>query len=196
METLTADDVANEISMSRSVFGGAYLVVEGATDLRLYGKFLDGGAKAIAAHSRNNVRNAVGICRRRKDRAVVGIVDRDMDDLLGRHSDPPVFRTDGRDMECMLLRSAALDQVLAEYGDPEKMRRFARMPDGIRGTVARAAAPLGALMYISYRNGLGLSFKNLDHSRFVDARLETDITAMVDEVYSGSAVRAFPARTL
>ncbi len=55
LNDLTADDVANEISMSRSVFKGTYLVVEGATDARLYGKFMAEGTKIIAACSKSNV---------------------------------------------------------------------------------------------------------------------------------------------
>lgn len=135
---LTAEDVANEISMSRTVFKGTYLVVEGATDARLFGKFLVDDAKIIAACSKSNVKTAVDICVRRKDIGVLGIVDRDMDDMLGRRSSPPVFPTDGRDMECMIIRSGALDAVLAEYGDAEKLRGIAGGSDGIRTRVAEA----------------------------------------------------------
>lgn len=52
------------------------------------------------------------------------------------------------------------------------------------------------LMYISYRNGLGLAFKDLDHRKFVGRDLKTDIRALVDEVYSKSPVKAFPSRTV
>lgn len=136
------------------------------------------------------------MCGRRKDGLVIGIVDRDMDDMLGRRSKPPVFATDGRDMECMLIRSSALDGVLAEYADREKLERFIKTNGELRERIAEASAPLGALMYFSYRNGLGLTFKDLDHQSFVDKDLETDIQAMVDEVYSRSMVKAFPARTV
>lgn len=136
------------------------------------------------------------ICVRRKDGLVIGIVDRDMDDMLGRRSSPPVFATDGRDMECMLIRSPALESVLSEYADPEKLERFAETTDVLRDRIAKASAPIGALMYISYRNGLSLSFKDLDHASFVNRELETDVRAMVDDVYSRSVVRAFPARTV
>lgn len=57
LNDLTADDIANEISMSRSVFKGTYIVVEGATDVRLYGKFAAEGTKILAACSKSNVAN-------------------------------------------------------------------------------------------------------------------------------------------
>ncbi len=136
------------------------------------------------------------MCGRRRDKLVIGIVDRDMDDMLGRRSNPPVFATDGRDMECMLIRSPALESVLSEYADRGKLERFAKNTDGLRGRIAAASAPIGTLMYISYRNGLSLSFKDLDHSSFVDKDLDIDIQAMVDDVYSRSVVKAFPARTV
>ena len=40
-DLLTYDDICNEISMERTVNDGAYLLVEGVTDSRIYGKFLD-----------------------------------------------------------------------------------------------------------------------------------------------------------
>ena len=41
IDNLSASDIANEISMMRSVFKGTVLVVEGVTDSRLYSKFTD-----------------------------------------------------------------------------------------------------------------------------------------------------------
>lgn len=57
LKDLTADDVANEISLSRSLFKGTYLIVEGATDVRLYGKFMAESTKIVAASSKSNVVN-------------------------------------------------------------------------------------------------------------------------------------------
>ena len=40
-EYLTADDICNQVSMTRSVFDGVVLLVEGVTDQRLLEKFTD-----------------------------------------------------------------------------------------------------------------------------------------------------------
>ena len=194
LQSLTADDVANEISMTRSVFKGTYVVVEGTTDVRLYGKFKSENTKIIAACSKTNVKNAVSECRRRSDRAVIGIVDRDIDGMLGKSSQEPIFETDRHDMESTLMCTSALDGVLAEYGDAELLKRYSGV-EGVRDRVGRAAAPICLLMYISRRRGMSLSFKDLDHGLFVNRKsLTTDVRRMVEEVYSHSMAQIYDAQ--
>ncbi len=194
---LTAEDVANEISMSRSKFKGTYLVVEGTTDVRLYGKFLDAGAEVIAASSKTNVKGTVAECLRRRDTAVVGIVDKDLDGMTGRTVKEPVFFTDRRDLEGGLLCSEALDGVLTEYADRDLLERFVRDNGSVRDVIARAAAPLGVLMFISYKRGMSLSFKDLNHRMFINRKtLAVDISRMVQEVYGQSMGQMYSAAAI
>ena len=184
---LSASDVANEISMSRSKFSGTYVVVEGTTDVRLYGKFLSEGATIIAASSKTNVKGTVAECLRRKDNAVIGIVDKDIDGMIGKTVKEPVFYTDRRDLESGLICSEALDGVLSEYADKDLLSRFVRDNGDIRTVIGRAAAPLGVLMYISYKRGMSLSFKDLNHRLFINRRtLAVDVSRMVQEVFQQS----------
>lgn len=184
---LSASDVANEISMSRSKFSGTYVVVEGTTDVRLYGKFLSEGATIIAASSKTNVKGTVAECLRRKDNAVIGIVDKDIDGMIGKTVKEPVFYTDRRDLESGLICSEALDGVLSEYADKDLLSRFVRDNGDIRTVIGKAAAPLGVLMYISYKRGMSLSFKDLNHRLFINRRtLAVDVSRMVQEVFQQS----------
>lgn len=184
---LTADDVANEISMSRSRFTGTYLVVEGTTDVRLYGKFLGEGATAIAASSKTNVKATVAECIRRGDKAVLGIVDRDLDGMTGRTVKEPVFYTDRRDLEGGLMCSEALEGVLSEYADRDLLQRFEKVNGSVRDVLGKAAAPIGMLMYLSYKRGMSLSFKDLNHRLFINRKtLAIDVARMVQEVYGQS----------
>ncbi|MEE3363445.1 MAG: DUF4435 domain-containing protein, partial [Methanomethylophilus sp.] len=111
IDQLSSSDIANEVSMMRSAFKGTVLVVEGVSDSRLYGKFIDReNVRIIIAHSKNNVMQSVNLLRdKRKDNAVLGIIDRDMDALLGRKRSPPLFPTDKRDLESTILASPAFD---------------------------------------------------------------------------------------
>ena len=189
-ELLTPEDICNEISMGRAAFDGVYLVVEGVTDSRLYGKFLDKrAATVIVAHSRDNAEKTVReMSRNRRDGRVIGIVDADLDLLKGRRAEPPLFRTDKRDLETMIISSGALDDVVDEYGDTEKVGRFEERRGSIREAVLDASYPIGLLMFISAEMGLGLSFKDLDFRRFIDSRtLSLDARAMVSEVVDSSA---------
>jgi len=181
---LTPDDICNQISMNRSLFKGTVLLSEGNTDQRLYGKFIDPvGTKIIPAHSKSNVVSVVNKMSTRGDGKVLGIVDRDLDELKGRVFSPPIFYTDYRDLEMMLINSGSLDDVLAEYGDSERLQRFVKQFGDIRMAVVSAAYPVGLLMYVSFIRGYNLNFRGLNFRDFIDKRtLKVDDAKMVQAV--------------
>ena len=188
-EFLTTEDICNELSMERTVFDGAFLIVEGITDSRLFGKFVDRGeVNIVIAHSKDNVRGVVKeMSGRRRDRKTLGIMDPDLERLRGRHARPPLFHTDCRDMEMMAIRSNALDDVISEYGDPEKVDRFEERFGPIRDALVSSSYPIGLLMFISQERGLNLSFKNLTFHRFINpASMGLDARQMVSEVLDNS----------
>jgi len=188
-EYLGPSDIANEISMKRSLFSGSFLVVEGTTDARLYGKFIDRcECEIIPAHSKDNVISSVKeMTERRNDGKVIGIIDPDTDTLRGIGRKPPLFVTDNRDLDTMLVRSGALDCVLTEYADNGKIERFVSRYGEIRDSLTAACYHLGLLMYVSERNEYGLSFKDLDHQTFTDRRsMRTDIDLMLRAVIENS----------
>jgi len=183
-EYLTTDDICNQISMNRSVFKGTVLLSEGNTDQRLYGKFIQKeNVRIIPAHSKSNVINVINKMTSRRDGKIVGIIDRDLDDLKGRTVNPPVFYTDYRDLEMMLITSSALDDVLAEYGDSERMERFRKQFGDIRECIISAAYPIGLLMFISFIRGYNLNFKNLNFRDFTEKKgLKVDLNKMIQAV--------------
>lgn len=188
-EYLTTEDICNELSMERTVFDGTFLVVEGITDSRLFGKFVDRGAvNIVIAHSKDNVRGVVReMSGRRRDDRTLGIVDPDLELLRGREAKRPLFHTDCRDMEMMAIRSNALDDIVSEYGDPEKVSRFEERYGPIREALVSASYPIGLLMFISQERGLNLSFKNLNFNRFISpASMSLDAREMVAEVIDNS----------
>lgn len=188
-EFLTTEDICNELSMERTVFDGAFLIVEGITDSRLFGKFIDRGeVNIVIAHSKDNVRGVVKeMSGRRRDRKTLGIMDPDLERLRGRHARSPLFHTDCRDMEMMAIRSNALDDVISEYGDPEKVDRFEERFGPIRDALVSSSYPIGLLMFISQERGLNLSFKNLTFNRFINpASMALDARQMVSEVLDNS----------
>ena len=181
---LTSSDIANTASMMRTGFSGTILMVEGVTDSRLYGKFVDREeTRILVAHSKDKVRTSVTELRdRRGDDRVIGIIDSDLDRLKHKRPRGPVFMTDRRDAESMMIASDALDDVLAEYADREALELFESKFGSVRDRVMEGAYPVGLLMYVSDRYGLGLSFKDLDFKSFISRRdLSCDIKAMIGE---------------
>lgn len=188
-EYITSDDICNQISMERTVFDGTFLLVEGVTDERLFEKFVDKEhVQIIEAHSKDNVRHVVKDMKSsRKDERVIGIIDADLDRLLGRRVKPPLFHTDCRDMEMMVIRSNALDDVLDEYCEREPLMKFTESVGPVREALLSASYPIGLLMFISQTEGLNLSFKDLEFERFVNSRtLSLNVESMVDAVIFNS----------
>ncbi len=188
-EYLTASDICNQMSMERSAFDGVYLVVEGVTDERLYEKFIDkGSVKIIEAHSKDNVRGAVRCMQSdRGDGKVIGITDADLDRIDGKEAKPPLFQTDFRDLEMMLIRSNALEDVLDEYADQAGLLSFTEDFGPVRDCIVSSGYPIGLLMHVSQKEGLGLCFKNLPFCDFIDSRsLALNASRMVEAVIFNS----------
>ena len=188
-EYIDGRDVANTVMMLATAFRGTIAVVEGITDRRLYGKFFDkDNVEVVIAHSKTNVRNAVKeVYTFRGNKSIIGIVDSDLDRLNGRKNSPPIFPTDTRDSEALMLKSGAYEDIIEEYGDPDRLEAFQDRYGDVRDAVLTAAYPIGLLMYISELNGFGLSFKELDFDRFIDRRdMRCDTRRMAETVFANS----------
>ena len=188
-EYIDSRDVANTVMMLATAFDGTIVVVEGITDRRLYGKFMDkDSTEVVIAHSKTNVRNAVrDTYSERGLEKVIGIIDADLDRLNGRKRNPPLFLTDTRDSEGMLLNSRAFEDILEEYADPDRLQSFRDRYGDVKETILSAAYPLGLLMFVSEKYGIGYSFKDLEHELFIDQKtLRCDVRRMVEHVASRS----------
>lgn len=183
-DRINSDDIANTVSMLRSSFKGTILVVEGSTDSRLYGKFLDKeNTETVIAHSRQNVNGAVRESVKRNDKNTIGIIDSDLDRINNVKRDPPIFQTDARDSESMMFMSDAFNDVIAEYSDLDSLDAFVKRYGDPRKAIYNACYPLGILMNISNREGYNLSFKNPPFEYFIDRRsLKCDIRRMCEHI--------------
>jgi len=196
---LTSSDIANSVSMLRSYHKGPIIIVEGITDSRLFGKFIDKNeVKIVSAFSKDNVKKAVSeVWGRRDDKKVLGFIDADIDRLCGKKYSPPIFMSDKRDLETMIMSTRALDDVLAEYSDPELLESFEKSNGKVGDVVARASYPIGLLMFISSRERMGLNFKSIDHERFINRKtLEIDVRGMIEDVFSTSVNKGVSKKEL
>ncbi len=197
-EHLSFNDICNEISMSRTVYSGAFVLVEGVTDDRVYGKFLAEEAHIIQCHSKDAVKRCLTeLVQRRGVKEVIGIADADLDLLDDKRPSPPLFYTDCRDMEMMCIESSAFDDIIDEYGDREKVRGFEDRYGSVKDSLIEASYPVGLLMHVSKKGGLGLNFGDLDVSRFVNPRTITiDMAAMIDVVVMNSKPSGISKKTV
>lgn len=198
-EFLTVSDVANTVSMMHTGFDGTLLVVEGPTDHRLYGKFTDRDqVRTVIAYSKDNVKGVVKeVTGRRGLKDVLGIVDADLDLLFGNTVDPPLFRTDTRDAESMITSSDSFREVMWEYADQESLAAFESRYGDVVERIEDAAYPIGLLMFISIKEDLRLSFKDLIFTDFIDTRsLRCDRQSLCRAVVRNSVNPQIDAREL
>ena len=198
-EYLTVSDVANTVSMMHSAFPGTLMVVEGPTDHRLYGKFTDRDeVRTVIAYSKDNVKGVVReVTGKRGLKDVMGIVDSDLDLLFGNRVSPPLFRTDTRDAESMITSSDSFREVLWEYADQDKLAAFEERYGDVVERIEDAAYPVGLLMYVSIKEDLRLSFKDLIFTDFIDTRsLRCDRLALCKAVVRNSVNPKIDAHAL
>jgi hypothetical protein len=189
-ERITGSSIANTVRMWRELYNGAFLIVEGTSDVKFCRWFVDNeSCKVLDARGRQNVLDAVAILNKDGFIGALGIVDADFTRVMGAES--PVMNvvlTDGHDLECLLLASPALDKVVETFGSPERVDVFVNEHGAVLATVlARNAMPLGYLLHNSLMQALGLDFEELAFGNFVDYKtLRIDIAAMVKTVLNKS----------
>jgi hypothetical protein len=171
----TPGDIEAEILMHRTTHKGSFLLVEGPDDRRFWlGRISsEADCQIIRADGKRNVVGAMEKLDARQFKGALGIVDDDCDSLEGQcYVSRNLLATDGRDLECLLLRSTALERLLAELGEPEKIRRFKqRSGVSVKARLIENGLAFGRLRWLSKRQGWGLDFdKQLTPSRFIDRK--------------------------
>ena len=186
--------IVAQIKMSRTQYDGAFLIVEGQDDKRFWGNHCHDCCRLVDGKGKNNVMVGVQRLEGIGIDGVLGVVDSNHDYLEGRRlPSANLVATDAHDLECMLCRSPALDAVLVEFGDADKIRTF----EGLSGMDVRAAllkrgAMFGQLRWAARQLQPGVRLEQVRPERFVerkswqldeDGLIETAVAAMegVDE---------------
>lgn len=194
---LTPHDVANQIRMRRSQWAGAFLLVEGGTDARFYGRFVH-YESIVVADGKEQVIQCLRLLVGHAFPGVAAIVDRD-EWALGEGAMPEIpglMCTDDRDLEIMALRSPALGRVLDTYGSEDKLAGLQAGGTSAVDILLGAGSELGYLRWLCVRDQsrgdrdpatalapdgpLRLKFKKLSFGKFLDRRtLEVDRKRLV-----------------
>lgn len=189
-EYLTPHDIANAVRMMRSQSPGAFMIVEGDTDARVYGRFIDRAhCEVIPAHGKDNALIAVKLLEKGRLRGILAIVDSDfwkLEDVIPDMEQ--VIVTDTHDLETMILSSEALEVVLNEFGSAKKMEKIGKP---VREALLETGLPIGYFRWMSSSkmDNLLLNFSNLKFSAVITVHgktLSTDIDSLIGEVKTGS----------
>ena len=161
---LNPHTLANDARMRRALFKGAFLFVEGQSDEKLYGMFVDGDrCQIIIAHDRSRVLGACQVLESASFPGAIGIIDADFDILEAKTPGvATVFQTDLHDAECLMLSTRAFEKLLFQFAPKDKLAawRATHGPD-VRGHLLGEAALIGCLVWHSNRQNLNLVFEGL-----------------------------------
>lgn len=166
-----AGDVAAEVVMSRQVAAKqSYLLVEGDEDRRFFEpRVARAACELIVSGGKLSAVGAIQLLDRWSFRGAVAVVDDDFDSMTGHGAaSPNLVRVDAHDLECLLLRSPALDNVLAEFGSADKLRALAARGETVRELVLERGLVFGRLRWLAAHHGWTVRFKRLSPYLFVD----------------------------
>jgi Protein of unknown function (DUF4435) len=181
--------IANQIRMLRSQDARAVLVVEGPTDELFFERLTDTGRCRIeVAHGRENAMSIFGELRRSDFTGALLVLDADFDVLEGRLPLPMgLLLTPTHDLETLLIASPALDKLLRQVGQRDKLSAFEQKHGALRGRLLTSGAAIGRLLWVSLRGGLYLRFDELKYGKFVnDKTLGIDERKMIKTVLDHS----------
>ena len=160
--------IANTIRLKRSNHKGCFLLVEGRDDRLFFEKFINlVTCKIVVVETKENVVGVIQQLETCSFPGILGVIDADFDRIEGREwGSRNLILLETHDLETLLIRSRALDQVLVEFGSQEKIEKFGR---NIRDTLVAAAISIGCLRLHSLRTRLNLKFQGLRYVMFIDA---------------------------
>lgn len=167
--TLGPDELVTEAIMALSNSPRPVVFVEGDSDRRFFRGKLRDNIYYVDSGGRINVKTCVGkVNSLGRDGDFIGVVDEDYDWILGGGDVPGnIIKFDPRDLECLLLRSRALDNFLVEYSDDIIVSSYeARVGCTVREAVASKSTLFGAIRIFNSLNRR-VDMKWLRPSRFL-----------------------------
>ena len=185
----SVDGIANLVISKRNYpenYYQSYLIVEGTTDKELYETYIDiNRCEITTAEGKDKVKEVLLILERCMLPGVLAIVDADFDVLEEKlPATQNLLFTDTHDLETMIIKSTALEKVLSKFGSADKIAAFKqKYGKDVRTTLIECGTHIGYLRWISLREGLALSFEDLDFNKFVNkGELTIDVLKLIKAV--------------
>jgi len=185
----TKSEIVTEIIMSRDT--NPWLVVEGDSDERLLRtRDFPLPLKIVIGYGWEGVRDILVEYGKEKEKTsskLFGLVDRDYRDHLNcQLSLDGLVLTDFRDVENMLFNSSALARVISEYASINKIPKNQLNEldiESIRNCIYATAIELGKLRIYCEVNNLNISFKTINHIKFIcERKLSINIDTLLSHL--------------
>lgn len=164
--TRAASDLLAEVVMAATNHRGPFMIVEGPSDWRFFEPRVETAVYIVQAGGRDTCVSLVkALNEEPRVFTYVGVVDEDYDWLTPLQENNLVL-TDTRDLESILMRSPALDAVVIELGDYDKVRAFVTASGAtVRDALLTRAEFFGRLRASSFVAGT-VSLDSIRPARF------------------------------
>lgn len=167
----TPQRIATAARMNRMNSSETILLVEGSTDTRVCENFVNlKFCKITYTGKKDKAINALSILEKDGVRGVLAIVDADfwhLDGIKPESFCKNLLVTDTHDIDTMILYSRALDKMLSEYANSNKINKLGKP---IREILLQNGLKIGYIRWVSSINSLFLDFKELSFNQFIDKR--------------------------
>ena len=160
-EYITPERTANAIMQDKS-FNGYYLLVEGNKDVKLYGKFINyQNVRVKPAFGCEKVKSVLSILETRGFNKKIGIIDSDFNKILNTDINiDGLFITDDHDIEVMIIKTRALENVIRIFCSDDKIAKFEKdNKTTILNSLLNIGKEIGYLKLANKIHELGLIFK-------------------------------------
>lgn len=182
--------------MTRSLFSDAFLIVEGRDDRLFMERFVASDTCQIrVAYGKQNVRSVVAILDDDRFDGALGMIDADFDRVTGIPiGSRNLVMPECHDLVTMLVRSSALDGVLREFGSEFKISRLGK---AVLEALIEVTLPIGYLRLHSHSEGLNLTFRGLNYTRWIDRNsFQADTGRLIQTVKNISERHDLPSDAL
>ncbi len=165
-----------------------FVIVEGEIidPLIYHGLFNNSRCHIVPAFGKKNAVNTIAILEKESFQGVIAIVDDDYDTLnQSRIEAPNIVPTDTHDVECLIIKSPALEKLLLHLLPPDKRNFQDHLAKDVRKHIIELATPLGYIRWhFSATNKQG-DFSEINFVNFIDVkRRQCNINGNVKEVLS------------
>lgn len=182
---LKPKDFAAQIRMERQRHKGAFLLLEGSTDIRRFKKFFhDQSCSVINCFGKDNVKGTIEIEQDLGNEDCLGFIDADFDRISQTHKDDEdILVSCTHDFDLDICHSEAMCRYLEEMAEEPKLLQQGGAQACV-ATLLQDLKPLSCLRYVNERDQRGYKLDQVDLESFFDGH-SIDMNAMIDHVSGG-----------
>ncbi len=188
--------IAAEVRMERQTHKGAFLLVEGSTDIkRLERVVSEGLCSFVNCFGKRNAKEAIELLYDDGFPGALAAIDADFDRLLsGAIEHEGIVVSASHDFDLDTAVTSVFERYLNEVADSKKVAAVGG-PRILFVNILVAIKPLSAMRFANEKHTLGYSLTSLQIDHFFDG-VSIDIDAMVDAVSWGRFANASSKRAL